>query len=472
MVTAVMERTRTLTGADISTHLDDIQGNIIKPYTFMKQRAVFVRIDNAEAGRQWLAKVAERIASAAPWVDGKRPKSAMCAGISSFGLQALGMSKSALQSFPAAFQVGAVGRADRNGDVGELSPEHWQDGFGGEDIHIAVFIFSDDLDQIDADTAWLRDMAKTAGGITEMAAHDGDAFEDGFEHFGYRDGLTDVPIEGTEDIYPQSPGAGTRQPDGSWAPIKPGEFLLGYENESGAVPPAPEPRELALNGTFIVYRKIYQDVASWRRFLAQAAECTYGSDSEVNQEKMAAKFMGRWRSGCPLMHAPDKDQPELVDDPDKCNNFGYADDPEGMICPRGSHIRRMNPRDALDGTATVVRRHRLIRRGLEYGPKLPEGVTEDDGVDRGIASYLICANLTDQFEFVWQEWVNKGDFAGLPMGEQDPIIGPASAEASMTLPGEPMPFLFDFKRFVTTRCGEYFFMPSITALKGIAAQKY
>ena len=172
------------------------------------------------------------------------------------------------------------------------------------------------------------------------------------------------------------------------------------------------------------------------------------------------------------MLSPDRDQPELADDPEKSNDFGYADDPEGMICPRGAHIRRMNPRDALDGTATVVRRHRLIRRGLEYGPKLPEGVMEDDGVDRGIASYLVCANLKDQFEFVWQEWVNKGDFAGLPMGEQDPVIGPATGEASMTLPGEPMPFLFDFKRFITTRCGEYFFMPSITALKGIAARKY
>ena len=472
MATTVMDRTRTLTGADISKYLHDIQGNIIKPYTFMRQRAVFVRIDEAAAGRRWLAEVAKRIAPATPWADGKRPASAMSTGISPFGLIALGMSNEISQSFPDEFMAGAVGRAERNGDVGELSPDHWQDGFGGEDIHVAVFIFADKADQIEADTAWLREVAKTTGGVTEMAAHDGYAFEDGVEHFGFRDGLTDVPIEGTEEIYPQPPGGGTRRPDGSWAPIKPGEFLLGYENESGAEPPAPEPRELALNGTFIVYRKIYQDVAAWRRFLAQAAECTYGSDNEDNQEKMAAKFMGRWRSGCPLMHSPEEDRPELADDPAKCNDFGYADDPEGMICPRGAHIRRMNPRDALDGTATVVRRHRLIRRGLEYGPKLPEGVIEDDGIDRGIASYLVCANLKDQFEFVWQEWVNKGDFAGLPMGEQDPVIGPATGEASMTLPGEPMPFLFDFKRFITTRCGEYFFMPSISALKGIAAQKY
>ena len=463
---------RTLTGDDIRHNLDEIQGNIIKPYTFAHQRGLFFRIEDEAAGRKWLSSFAGRITPATVWPDGTRREAAINIGISIFGLRALGLSEQALGSFAPEFQAGAVGRAERLGDVGEIGPETWVDGFGAEDIHVAVFVFADDAVRLESESDEIRAAAKDAGAVAEMAAHDAYAFEDGFEHFGYRDGLTDVPIEGTEDIYPQVAGGGTRRPDGTWAPLKPGEFLLGYENESGFEPPAPLPRELGLNGTFIVYRKIHQDVAAFRRFLAQAAECVYGSSSDDDQERMAAKFMGRWRSGCPLMHSPEKDQPELADDPVKCNDFGYADDPEGMICPRGSHIRRMNPRDALDGTATVVRRHRLIRRGLEHGPKLPEGVLEDDGVDRGISSYLVCANLKDQFEFIWQEWVNKGDFAGLPIGEQDPIIGPASADAQMTLPGEPMPFLFDFKRFITTRCGEYFFMPSLTALRGIAANKY
>ena len=269
MATTVMDRTRTLTGADIEKHLDDIQGNIIKPYTFMRQRAVFVRIDDDSAGRKWLAEVAKRISPATPWADGGRPVSAMSTGISPFGLRALGMSIEIAQSFPDEFMAGAVGRATRNGDVGELSPEHWQDGFGGEDIHVAVFIFADNADQIDADTAWLRDVAKATGGVTEMAAHDGYAFEDGVEHFGFRDGLTDVPIEGTEAIYPQPPGGGTRRPDGTWAPIKPGEFLLGYENESGAEPPGPEPRELALMAPSLCIarytRMSPRGAASWHR---------------------------------------------------------------------------------------------------------------------------------------------------------------------------------------------------------------
>ncbi len=463
---------RILTGDDIQNNLDEIQGNIIKPYTFGLQRGLFFKIEDEHAGRAWLAALSYHVTPATVWPEGERPVCALNIGISVFGLRSLGLSDSALAGFAPEFQAGAVGRADRLGDVDELSPTTWQDGFGGEDIHVAVFVFADEQSDLDAHAEKVRKAARSLGGIVEMAAHDGYAFEDGVEHFGYRDGLTDVPIEGTENIYPQNLGGGTRRPDGTWAPLKPGEFLLGYENESRTEPPIPQPRELGLNGTFIVYRKIYQDVAAFRQFLAQAAECVYGSDSDDDQERMAAKFMGRWRSGCPLMHSPETDQPELADDPVKCNDFGYTDDPDGMICPRGSHIRRMNPRDALDGTATVVRRHRLIRRGLDYGPKLPDGQMEDDGQDRGIASYLVCANLKDQFEFIWQEWVNKGDFAGLPIGEQDPIIGPASADAQMTLPGEPMPFLFDFKRFITTRCGEYFFMPSLTALRGIAAKKY
>ena len=312
-------------------------------------------------------------------------------------------------------------------------------------------------------------MADAAAAVEVVAIHEAYAFEDGVEHFGYRDGLTDVPIEGVEGLYDPGPGGGTPQGDGSWAPVKPGEFLLGYETETGDEAPAPAPRALAVNGTFIAYRKIYQDVAAFRRFLSEGALSVYGDDDEQKQERLAAKMMGRWRSGCPLMHAPDEDRPELADDPVACNDFGYADDPDGMIAPRGCHIRRMNPRDALDGSSTVVRRHRLLRRGLDYGPKLPEGETEDDGVDRGISAYLVCADLQRQFEFVWKEWVGKGDFAGLPMGEQDPIIGPANGEASMTLPSEPMPFLFNLKRFIAPKAGEYFFLPSLSALSGLAA---
>ncbi len=466
------EDLRTLTGADIVDNLNDIQGNIIKPFTFALQRAVFLKVRDASAGRAWLDEVIPTVTSAKPWPENARPDKAISIGLSIFGVHALGLANSTIETFPTAFAAGAAARAELLGETGDLGPSTWEDGFGSDQIHVAVFIFSDAQTVIDAETDALKAVNRTTGGVSVVSIHDAYAFQDGIEHFGYRDGLTDTPIEGVEGIYEPIPGGGTKRPDGTWAPIKPGEFLLGYETETGDEAPAPSPRALAVNGTFIAYRKIYQDVAAFRQFLAEGAMCVYGDDAPANQERLAAKMMGRWRSGCPLAHGPDADRPELADDPAACNDFGYADDPDGMVTPRGCHIRRMNPRDALDGSSTVVRRHRLLRRGLDYGPKLPDCQMEDDGVDRGISAYLVCADLQRQFEFVWKEWVGKGDFAGLPMGEQDPIIGPANGEASMTLPSEPMPFLFNLKRFITPKAGEYFFLPSLSALRGIAAGNF
>ena len=128
--------------------------------------------------------------------------------------------------------------------------------------------------------------------------------------------------------------------------------------------------------------------------------------------------MGRWRSGAPLVLAPEKDDPSLADDPQRNNNFNYAKmDPQGYAVPLGAHIRRMNPRD----TAVNIQRRKIIRRGATYGPPLPEGAPED-GVDRGIAAFVICASLVRQFEFVQNVWVNDPNFHELG-NERDPMIG-------------------------------------------------
>ena len=121
---------------------------------------------------------------------------------------------------------------------------------------------------------------------------------------------------------------------------------------------------------------------------------------------VAAKLMGRWRSGAPLVLAPNKDDPQLGADPQRNNDFNYAKmDPHGYAVPLGSHIRRMNPRD----TAANMSRRRMIRRGGTYGPPLPEGAP-DDGVERGIAAFIGCASLVRQFEFAQNVWVNDQVF--------------------------------------------------------------
>ena len=119
-----------------------------------------------------------------------------------------------------------------------------------------------------------------------------------------------------------------------------------------------------------------------------------------------------------------------------------------------------------------MRRHRLIRRGVEYGPHLPDGVIEDDGVDRGLINLFIQADIERQFEFVQKEWMKGGEFIGLDPNEQDPINGVGGEGSQMVVPGAKRPFLFDLPTFVRVKAGEYLFVPGLNALKGIIEKKF
>ena len=177
------------------------------------------------------------------------------------------------------------------------------------------------------------------------------------EPFGFRDGIGHPAIEGSG-----IPGSNSKEP-----PFKAGEFVLGYLDETGGMPPMPRPDVLGRNGTYVVFRKLHQRVAAFRRYLKENA----GSRDE--EELLAAKMMGRWRSGAPLALCPTHDDPELGADPRRATTTSCTrDDATGYKTPPGSHIRRANPRDA--SVAGVVRLHRMIRRGTAYGPELPEGV--------------------------------------------------------------------------------------------------
>jgi Dyp-type peroxidase family len=222
----------------------------------------------------------------------------------------------------------------------------------------------------------------------------------------------------------------------------------------------------------MVFRKLYQDVAAFRRYQMAAAKALYGSDEPQHQERVAAKLMGRWRSGCPVDLSPEKDDPTIAADPRRRNDFTYAGDEKGLRCPLGAHLRRTNPRATPLKRATAVRRHRLIRRGVEYGPHLADGALEDDGVDRGLINLFIQADIERQFEFVQREWMNGGEFIGLDSSEHDPITGVGGEGSQMSVPGAKQPFLFDLPTFVLVKGGEYLFVPGLDALSGLIAQKF
>ncbi len=213
--------------------------------------------------------------------------------------------------------------------------------------------------------------------------------------------------------------------------------------------------------TYVVFRKLHQRVAAFRQYLRSNAS------RPEEEELLAAKMMGRWRSGAPLALCPLHDNPELGADPQRNNDFLYQqDDPTGFKTPGGSHIRRTNPRDA--SVVGVARLHRMIRRGTSYGPPLPEGVLEDDGADRGLMFAFVGAHLGRQFEFVQSEWINSGTFFGAG-DERDPIVGSNDGAGSLTIPRRPVRRrLHGLPRFVVTRGGEYGFMPGLRALRWLA----
>ena len=170
----------------------------------------------------------------------------------------------------------------------------------------------------------------------------------------------------------------------------------------------PQPDILGRNGTYVGFRKYQSRVGAFNRFLRA------NGSTEEERELLAAKLVGRWRSGAPLTLAPDVDNPALGADPQRNNDFNYANDPRGRQAPFGCHIRRMNPRDTKLTRLTDVNMHRLIRRGTTYGPPYdPNAVSEaDDEVPRGAIFLFISAKAMATIEFLQQEWINDGNFIG------------------------------------------------------------
>lgn len=429
--------------------LDDIQGLVLRGYHLGFARFFFLRIATPEQGQRWLPTILDDLTTASEWTD--KPLWCLNVAFTHDGLRALGVPQASLASFEFEFQQGIVARARDLGDTGDSSPERWDGGLGSGEVHALLMLFAQTPDEIETQSARQRARLAEIGGITELYVQDAGVLPGLREHFGYRDGITRVIVEGTG----VPPVAG--QPE-----IKAGEFVLGYPDERGEIANVPQPAVLGRNGSYLVYRKFHQDVAGFRRFLRQTAQ-ELGRD----EEWLAAKLMGRWRSGAPLLLSPEADDPSIVADPQRNNNFLYKEqDPRGLICPLGSHLRRVAPRDDL--SEAEQRRHQIMRRGLPYGPPLPEDASDDDGVDRGIMGLMINASISRQFEFIQRVWINNRKFNDLP-NDKDPIVGDNDGTSDMTIQARPVrKRIKGLPRFTSVRGGGYFFAPGLKALQFLA----
>jgi len=340
------------------------------------------------------------------------------------------------------------------------------------------------------------------------------------EHFGFTDGIGDPVFKGQ---YPPDKeksavkGRGKRM-GGDWEPLEAGEFVLGHTGESQELPPTAMPPEFMQNGTFMAYRKLHQNVGSFDEVVNEEA-ANYAAIMNVDhfeaRETILAKMCGRWSDGVPLAVVPgfadwvafgqkggwlDQDG-RFRKDPDalakniayirtpEASDFRYADDMAGFKCPGGAHLRRMNTRDYLDplnafgvdpdtgaqpenknATHALNKRRRILRRGLPYGP--PASEHRDDDTEQGVIMMTLCVDLFRQFEFVQQQWVQYGlDFH---QGNNTcPMLGRHDEHKRHMIPsnpesGKPPYMMTKLKTFVECRGGDYFFVPSMIALRMIA----
>ncbi len=379
------------------------------------------------------------------------------------GLIALGLPADVVEGGFAAPFVEGMTTAHRQrllGDVGPADPRGWF--WGGPDtapVHLLLLLYAATA-QILAER---RDalLAVAAGALDVVADLPTDELGD-TEAFGFRDGLSQPRLSGL----PRDPGGRT---------VPTGEFVLGYPNAYGQLGPRPlldpvtDPQrllprdpggsgaaDLGKDGSYLVVRQLRQDVDGFEAFLRERAGADQGA-----RERLAAKMVGRWRSGAPLVLAPDADADGLAH-----ADFGYhAEDPDGLACPLGAHIRRANPRDALppgpgsERSLRLTDHHRLLRRARNY--------THDGG--RGLHFLCLVGDLSRQYEFVQHSWLNGPVFNGLH-DDADPLVAPRGTRGG-TFVEQARPVRTRHRalpEFVRVRGGAYFFLPGVAALRYLA----
>ncbi len=448
----------------------DIQGFVLRGYNLPVGRYLFLRLEDARKARNLVRLLLSQITTGQRW-DGGKPSSTLNIGFTFRGLKRLDLPLASLITFPGEFQQGMRQRAELLGDTGVNAPGNWDSIWRGETVDVWLGINGQTVEALDACQTSVQSVLDETGGASLLdtqnaAAEVINGKPTTSEHFGFTDGFGNPEYLGVERS--SQPGQGKLLDDGkTWAPLATGELLLGYADEAGELPVAPVPHLLAANGTFMVYRKLHQNLATFRSWLDQQSRL-YGG----GKEKFAAKLVGRWRDGTPMELSPEKPDPTITQDPTRSTNFTYGADAAGTRCPMGAHIRRAHPRDAFGFNGRLIDRRRITRRGLPYGQFASEDQQVADTDDRGVIFMALNASLSRQFEFVQQQWIQYGNDSHLG-NDKDVLMGNHGGHGRFVIQGDNSPTNPPFvcshlPNFVELRGGDYFFMPSITALGMIA----
>lgn len=464
---------------DRALHLADVQGLVVRGYGKLPHATFLLcTVDDAAAARAVLGRWAAEVTT------GKQTGGdhALNIALTAPGLVAIGLPREVVDGgFAAPFTEGMTTEHRRRllGDTGPADPGRWS--WGGPDdtpVHLLLLVYALTEDLLETRVDELRVAAE--GALRLVAALPTDHLGP-TEAFGFADGLSQPRLAGL-------PGGKSADKRGRTIPT--GEFVLGYPNGHGQLArrplldPATDPdrilprdpggtgtADLGCNGSYLVLRQLQQDVEAFQAFLRDRTRTPDGVEDPDAQRRLAAKMVGRWPSGAPLVLAPDEDEPGLADE-----DFGYhAEDPLGLKCPLGAHVRRANPRDALEpqpGSERSLRitdRHRLLRRGRNYAEPRTGAGTAGGWVERGLYFLCLVGDLARQYEFVQHTWINSPVFDGL-RDQADPLVGPHGRRGA-TFVEQAVPVRRrhpDLPDFVRVRGGAYFFLPGVSALRYLA----
>ena len=474
----------------VSIELSDVQGFLVSDYNHMRSsRYLVLHVTDPVAAKKFISDISSGITNA------KNPESgnALNIAFTAPGLRALGMKENNIKSFVREFREGMVTphRQRLLGDFDSSAPENWSwGGPGNEEAHVLLLVFGVDSAAAEANCNALR--TKFTGGLKEVFQIDGHVQPGNKEHFGFRDGIAQPFIKGS--------GLSGKESDN----LNAGEFLMGYKSEYNVYPDTPYVsdkqgnldllhedvagsgyKDLGRNGSYFVLRQLQQDVKGYWTFLNEKTKNEDGSLNVKESKKLAAKMMGRWPSGAPIVKWPDEDPVDAHpnEDPEKFandNDFLYnATDKHGMKCPFGAHTRRTNPRDSFEENTEkesilLSNRHRIIRRARTYGA-IHAGSPTDFNPEGEVGLLFGCfnADISRQFEFIQYTWANYPKFKQL-FNDPDPFIGvkenpEPGLEQVFTIPSQPVnKYITGMQRFVTVKGGGYFFFPSLTVVKYLA----
>lgn len=480
----------------------EIQGNVLA--AFNKDHVVFLMVEfpDSSRARSWLGQIAPRVATTADVATFNRQFKAARdgnGGDDPRGLKAVWIALSltapgitmlapALESDLGrfeAFRGGPAQRAEQLGDSGPSSPTRWVFGGPGQPpVHALVTVAAEEPVDLLAEVDKQRSLAARHG-LSVVFEQRGDTLPGrraGHEHFGFKDGISQPGIAGfTLQVRRHDREEDARHPGSEILPA--GEFVLGHERV--AEPPAQEnplggpeftPEQVPewmRDGSFHVFRRLAQDVPGWWSQVTRNSE-SLPEDDPVQADRLAAKLVGRWRSGTPLALAPDRDN-RSARDRRRDNDFDYDNDDLGHATPRFAHIRKMYPRSEKFHDD----KRRILRRGIPFGAPFDPAAGRGAGVDadRGLLFSAYMLSIRDQFEFLQQSWANFPQFPGVvdrvePLDDgPDPVIGTSAAGCRLRRQGTE-DRLLDFQRFVHTSGAVYAFAPSLPTLYSLAEGRF